>query len=89
MNAVPSREQLFAMAAEPIGDRVRCDAGKMTAEEKAGAAKRASKVWLPWGATNKSATRESRAAQAALRETQIDLEDAIAAAGGERGSVNQ
>lgn len=83
MNAVPSREELFAMAAEPIGDRQRC----MTMQEKADAGKRASKLWLPWGITNKSATREARAKQKALRESQIDIEDAIAAAGGERGSV--
>lgn len=88
MSAVPSREELFAMAEEPIGNRERLLAGKMTMLEKADAGKRASKFWRPWGITNKSATKEARAAQQALRETQIDLEDAIEAAGGERGSVN-
>lgn len=86
MNIAPSREELFAMAAEPIGDRERLAAGKMTMLEKAEAGKRASKFWRPYGITNKSATKEARAAQAKLRATQIDLEDAIEAAGGARGS---
>jgi hypothetical protein len=50
------------------------------------AARRASKVWLPEGkrSTNSKEAREKRQA---FYEQQIDLEDAVEAAGGHRGEV--
>lgn len=84
MNAIPTREELFAMAASPIGDKAALDAGKMCAAEKAAAAKRAQKVWLPLGKRS-PVSREAKEAEKLIRANQIDLEDAVVAAGGERG----
>jgi hypothetical protein len=52
------------------------------------AARRANKVWLPAGKRSAN-SREVRATQQELRAKQIDIEDAVEAAGGERGKLNE
>jgi len=77
MNAVPTRDELFEMAARPIG---------APGEKPRSAAARTSKIWLPAG--KRSATSaDAKSARAEFRERQIDLEDAIEAAGGQRGHL--
>lgn len=96
MNIVPSREELFAMAAEPLGSREmqeiadeakRCElrSGAKPPREVRDLTKRVSKVWLPAGKKS-VVSAEAKEIDAAIRANQIDLEDAIEAAGGERGS---
>lgn len=49
-------------------------------------ARRATKLWLPEGKRSAS-TREAKAARDEIRSRQIDLEDAVEAAGGQRGAL--
>jgi hypothetical protein len=83
MNAVPTRDELFEMAARPIAPV------DDTYNAKVEAGKRAGNLWLPAGKMNPSATREGKALRAEMRALQIDLEDAVEAAGGARGHVGQ
>lgn len=83
MNAVPTREELFEMAASPIAP------ADHTIEARKAAGKRAAALWLPAGKTNISATRIGKALRAEMKARQIDLEDAVEAAGGARGSLKQ
>lgn len=94
MNAVPTREELFEMAARPIGDADLYQRAKSVLPgekphpEVVEAAKRASKLWLPCG--KKSAVNaEAKEVRAEFNARQIDLEDAVEAAGGARGSLTQ
>ena len=91
------REELFALASKPLGDRELQAAGSWapTAEERAARdkelasfARRAQKVWLPEGKRS-VVTKEAREAEAAIRARNFDIEDAIEAAGGQRGCVRQ
>lgn len=99
MNAVPTREELFEMAARPIGSPAlqelaeRTSVGRLgpTGEVVKGAppellevSKRASKVWLPAGKSSANTT-AAREAEAQIKARNFDLEDAIEAAGGRRG----
>jgi hypothetical protein len=94
MNAVPTREELFEMAARPIGSPdVQALAkavlpGAKPPAEVVEAARRASKLWLPAGKTSAN-TIEAREAEAVIRARNFDLEDAVEEAGGKRGHVGQ
>lgn len=92
MESPITRDELFALAAKPIGDRELQHAGNnpeavMMDPRLTAAAKRASKVWLPLGKQSAN-TNAAREAERELKARNFDLEDAIAAAGGERGHVN-
>lgn len=88
---VSDREILRELAARPIGgEGARCwqkaphvwDAN----DEAREAAKRAGKTWLPAGKRSAS-SKEEREYRKAFREQQIDLEDAVEQAGGQRGHM--
>lgn len=85
---VISREELFEMARAPIGDRSIQPADNPSAHcgspEAREAAKRAQKLWLPRG-KGSPVSREAKEAERELKARNFDLEDAIAARGGERG----
>lgn len=84
-----SRDELFALAEEPIGSRA-LQAGRYDQihdPDLVRAAKRASKLWLPRGRRG-SNSREAKDADTAIRSTQFDLEDAVEAAGGSRGGIS-
>lgn len=96
MNAPISREELFELAAKPIGDRAiqqRISAaggdpfGKIMTPETTQAAKRAQKLWLPHGKQSANTT-AAREAERELKALNYDLEDAVEAAGGTRGGPN-
>jgi hypothetical protein len=79
------REELFALAAAPLGDRsIQDKVGKDFQKTKAAFAKRAQKVWLPAGklSANTNAQREH---ERSLKALNFDIEDAVEAAGGQRG----
>lgn len=85
------RETLFEMAAEPIGSpKLMAEADHIAhtmikpSPELREAAQRANKRWLPEGKITASSLM-SKEAEAAFYET--DLEDAVEAAGGERGHL--
>lgn len=89
------REELFALAAKPLGDREMQAAGAWapTAEERAARdkelasfAKRAQKVWLPGGKTSAN-TNEAREHERGLKALNFDLEGSVEAAGGHRGAL--
>lgn len=92
MNAVPTREELFEMAARPIGgpDTFRLAKAVLPGEkpplEVIEAGKRAQKLWLPAGKTSANTT-VAREADAAIKALNYDLEDAVEAAGGKRGHL--
>jgi hypothetical protein len=77
------RDELFALAAQPIGDRELQTGIHCTGPEAREAARRASKVWLPGGKTSATIARD---AERELRVRNFDIEDAIEAAGGHRGT---
>lgn len=87
---VSDRELLRELAAQPIGsrdlDQFKDANGYITVPEAVEAGKRAKKIWLPSG--KRSAADANRAAAKRAREAQIDIEDAVEAAGGERGHAN-
>lgn len=92
MNAVPTRDELFEMAARPIGDpelfglAKNLLPGQKPHPEVVEASKRACKLWLPAG--KKSAVNvEAKEVRAEFDARQIDLEDAVESAGGQRGHV--
>lgn len=86
------REELFALAAKPLGDReLQSNPWAPTVEERAlrekelaGFAKRAQKIWHPEGKRS-AVTKEAREVAAELKARNFDLEDAVEAAGGKRG----
>lgn len=85
------REELFALAAQPIGSVALSEAARVAFErqqrpptEVVEASKRAQKVWLPSGKRS-VVTKEAREAEAKLRARNFDIEDAVVAAGGQRG----
>jgi hypothetical protein len=96
------RDELFALAALPIGKasieaaEKAARAAKVPAKkihkvvERATreAAKRASKVWLPAGKSSANTT-IARDAERDLLARNYDIEDAIAEAGGRRGAVGR
>lgn len=91
MTAVSDREVLQELIAQPIGGR-ELMAGynanslpHIMSAEAMEAGKRANKFWRPAGKIS-TATPEAKARDKEMREAQIDLEDAIEAAGGQRGS---
>lgn len=51
-------------------------------------AARCGKIWLPLGKRDHPSSREQKAVRVAFREKQIDLEDAVEQAGGQRGSLH-
>lgn len=81
-----SRDELFALAALPIGgEAARAAVRNLRPGEKAPdvvkqAAKRAAKIWLPLG-------RKGPVGRGGPSDAQIDLEDAVEAAGGKRGRL--
>lgn len=92
-----SREEIFHMAAEPIGSAaLQREAEANMAAYARGALKpsmelkeagqRAAKKWLP-GGKKSTVSAESKEAEKAFYERQVDLEDAIEAAGGHRGGL--
>jgi hypothetical protein len=93
MTAIPTRDELFEMAARPIGgedvyraaQKAVATKGKPPAEVVE-ASKRASKLWLPAGKTSAN-TNAAREAEAAIKARNYDIEDAVEAAGGCRGSL--
>lgn len=93
-----SREELFEMAAEPIGspDLQRyADANREAfargalkpSPELKEAGERACKKWLPGGKKSPVSV-ESREAEQAFYARNFDIEDAVEAAGGQRGGGN-
>lgn len=87
------RETLFEMAAEPIGSpKLMAEADHIAhtmikpSPELREAAQRANKRWLPEGKIAASSLM-SKEAEAAFYANQTDLEDAVEAAGGERGRL--
>jgi hypothetical protein len=92
------REELFALAAKPIGSPELCrEADNLKAAQERGVRvkptgelaetiKRTSKLWLPEGKTSANST-EARAAERELKALNYDLEDAVEAAGGDRGHL--
>jgi len=81
---------IAAMLEEPIGRRaLQSGTDPMSpifAPEALEAGRRASKKWLPEGKRSTS-SREAKEARQAFYEQQIDLEDAVEAAGGQRGGA--
>lgn len=92
MNVVPTREELFEMAARPIGGPDTFELAKAVLPgekpplEVVEAAKRAQKLWLPAGKTSANTT-EAREAEALIKARNYDIEDAVEAAGGKRGHL--
>ena len=96
-DGMSDREVLQELAAKPIGSAELQDEAQRIAHLAANGAKphmtpelretidRTRKIWLPQG--KRSAAEANRKAALAAREAQIDLEDAVEAAGGQRGSV--
>lgn len=88
------RDELFALAAAPLGSpeiMAKADAltfGAKAPPEVAAISKRASKVWLPEGKSSVN-TNVAREAEREMRARNFDIEDAIAAAGGNRGSAGK
>lgn len=87
-----TRDELFALAALPIGDREEQDKSnpghRIATPTAIAAAKRAQKIWLPDGKTS-ALSRESRQAERDAKARNFDIEDAIENAGGKRGSGSQ
>jgi hypothetical protein len=91
MGEVSQREVLQEMAESHIGSPALMDEAKRIggtmrkpSPALAEAGKRAAKIWLPAG--KKSARdAEQKAAEKAFYDKQVDLEDAVEAAGGKRG----
>lgn len=84
---VTDREILQELADRPIGGAgIPACSGPNFAPEAIEAARRASGIWLPMGKRS-AATPELKARKKELREAQIDIEDAIEAAGGHRGTA--
>jgi len=88
---VSTRDLLQELAAKPIGSpelfEEACRKGltrEKVSAELAETVLRTSKKWLPAG-KRAPTTPESRARQKELASLQIDLEDAVEAAGGQRG----
>lgn len=98
MGQISTREVLQELVEKPIGspalqeeaERVAYMAANggtpIISAELAEAGQRANKKWLPAGKRSTSGP-EARASREAFYERQIDLEEAIEAAGGQRGSV--
>lgn len=87
---VTDREILQELAERPIGGpecKIEFIGGELRPNwEAKEASERARKVWLPAG--KKTISRKDAAERAeAFYANQIDLEDAVTAAGGERGSL--
>lgn len=88
-----SREELFELAASPLGSKeMQQEADRYPIGAKgpgyiADVARRCSKKWLPEGKKPVNG-REIREAEAAAKALNFDIEDAIAAAGGSRGFAN-
>ena len=59
-----------------------------TGQEARDYSRRASKIWLPRGKKSAS-TSEAKVRRAAQAAQQIDLEDAVEAAGGRRGHIGK
>lgn len=85
MEQVTDRELLQRLADQPLGLEG-MEAYIPGAAEEVG--RRCQKIWLPAGKRSAN-SREGRAARQAFREQQIDLEEAVEAAGGKRGGLNQ
>jgi hypothetical protein len=79
---VTNRELLQELANRPLGEAA-IEAGLETSMT---ISQRCQKTWLPCGRRS-AATPEARAAKREMAERQIDIEDAVEAAGGRRGSV--
>lgn len=77
--------ELQALLDQPIGDRSRPTDYKGHCPDQVDAARRANKLWLPLGTISRRDV--NRAAAADALERQFDLEAAVEAAGGHRGSV--
>jgi formate-dependent phosphoribosylglycinamide formyltransferase (GAR transformylase) len=89
MGQVSTREVLQELAAKPIGipeEMGTHDNGYTEACREA--AQRAQKIWLPAG-KRPILSPEGKAHVAALNESQTNLEDAVEAAGGERGHMGR
>jgi hypothetical protein len=95
MDKMTDREVLQELAARPIGSLeleaeanrlAHCPNGKPS-PELAETIHRTRKIWLPQG--KRSAVEANRKAARLAAEAQIDLEDAVAAAGGNRGGCRQ
>lgn len=89
-----AREELFEMAAEPIGNAdLQREAefigtsGRKPSRELKEASARACKKWLPAGKKS-TVSHESKEAEQAFYARQNDIEDAVEAAGGQRGSLS-
>lgn len=85
-----SRDEIFALAAAPIGGaelREKCGGGlvHVADPEAIAAAKRASKIWLPRGKSSAN-TNAAREVEREAKARNFDIEDAIEAAGGQRGA---
>lgn len=85
------RDELFALAAQPIGSaQLQAEADfamnnqRTPPKEVVETAKRAAKVWLPEGKLSANTT-AARDAKKEIRARNYDIEDAIVAAGGHRG----
>jgi hypothetical protein len=102
MTQVTTREVLQELASAPIGScELQAQADRQHQAELRGASskrarapeltetvKRVAKVWLPQG--RKVTSRQDSAEKiAAFNAKQIDIEDAIEAAGGQRGKARQ
>lgn len=79
------REELFALAARPLGVLTDDRDGELSGSA---VGRRAQKVWLPDGKRSASG-KEVRERESELRALNFDIEDAIEAAGGQRGYVRQ
>lgn len=87
---IPDAAKLRELAAKPLSGRARVEirGGKERSFDEEGfdVTGRLGKIWLPAGKRSASST-EARDRRQAFREQQIDLEDAVEAAGGQRGSA--
>jgi len=80
---------LAAMVEAPIGDRdLKPDKqGYIHDPVAVEAGRRAQKIWLPEGKRSTNG-REAKEARQAFYKRQVDLEDAVEAAGGRRGGAS-